>query len=133
MKTFCTTFLDDLDAQIKEKHLLNHPFYQAWSRGELSLECLQEYAKEYYHHVKAFPTYISALHAHTECPSTRKALLQNLMEEEGGSPNHPDLWKNFALSLGVKEEEPWSIGEKVLVCQFFSSFLTSSLSLAASS
>lgn len=98
-------FLQSIDAQIESKHLLKHDFYQAWSRGELSIECLREYAKEYYHHVKAFPTYISALHAHTENPETRKILLANLVEEEAGSPNHPELWKMFALELGVTEEE----------------------------
>ncbi len=105
MATTCDKFLDALDAQIKAKHLLNNPFYQAWSRGELSIECLREYAKEYYSHVKAFPAYISAIHCRTEDAATRRMLLQNLIEEEAGSPNHPELWKNFALRLGVTEEE----------------------------
>lgn len=98
-------FLTELDQLIESKHLLHHVFYLAWSKGELSPECLKEYAKEYYHHVQAFPTYISALHAHTECPDTRQVLLKNLIEEEAGSPNHPDLWKQFALALGVTEQE----------------------------
>lgn len=98
-------FLKQLDALIQEKHLLKHTFYQAWSEGKLDKECLKEYAIEYYHHVKAFPTYLSALHAHTEHLSTRKHLLRNLIEEEDGEPNHPDLWKSFALSLGATEEE----------------------------
>lgn len=98
-------FLQEIDSQIQAKHLLNHPFYLAWSRGELSIECLKEYAREYYHHVKAFPTYLSAIHSHTEDPKTRQALLKNLIEEEAGSPNHPELWKNFALAIGNTEEE----------------------------
>lgn len=98
-------FLDELDLLISSKHLLKHDFYKAWSAGELSLECLKEYAKEYYHHVKAFPTYISALHSHTEDQDTRKVLLKNLVEEEMGIPNHPELWKNFALKIGVTEDE----------------------------
>lgn len=98
-------FLEQLDDLIAAKHLLKHPFYQAWTRGELSKECLQEYAKEYYHHVSAFPMYLSALHAHTEDSETRKALLKNLVEEEGGSPNHPGLWKMFAKALGVRDCE----------------------------
>jgi pyrroloquinoline-quinone synthase len=100
-----SNFLNDLDELIKSKHLLKHPFYQAWSRGELSKECLKEYAKDYYQHVKAFPRYISVLHSRTEDAETRRILLQNLMEEEAGSPNHPELWKNFALALGVTESE----------------------------
>lgn len=98
-------FLDELDQRISSKHLLKHDFYKAWSEGKLSLECLKEYAKEYYHHVKAFPTYISALHSHTEDQETRKVLLKNLVEEESGAPNHPELWKNFALKIGVTEDE----------------------------
>ena len=100
-----SSILQHIDSQIESKNLLKSEFYLAWSRGELSIECLKEYAKEYYQHVKAFPTYISALHSHTEDPKTRKTLLQNLIEEEAGTPNHPDLWKNFALSLGVTEHE----------------------------
>ncbi|MBA3815941.1 MAG: CADD family putative folate metabolism protein [Parachlamydiaceae bacterium] len=98
-------FLTHLDQKIQLKHLLNHEFYKAWSQGLLSKECLKEYAKEYYHHVKAFPTYLSALHSHTEDQETRKHLLTNLIEEEDGSPNHPELWKSFALALGNTEEE----------------------------
>ncbi len=97
--------ISTIDQMIEKSHLLKHPFYLAWTRGELTLECLQEYAKEYYHHVKAFPTYLSALHAHTEDAAIRKSLLQNLIDEEAGSPNHPELWKEFALGIGVKEEE----------------------------
>jgi pyrroloquinoline-quinone synthase len=102
---FNEQFLNDLDQKIESKHLLKHPFYMAWTQGTLSKECLKEYAKEYYHHVKAFPTYLSALHSHTEDQATRKHLLTNLIEEEDGTPNHPELWKSFALSLGNTEEE----------------------------
>lgn len=98
-------FLESLDALIESKHMLKTPFYQAWSCGHLSKECLQGYAKDYYHHVKEFSTYLSGLHAHTEDVHTRKELLNNLIEEEAGHPNHPDLWKSFCLHLGVTEEE----------------------------
>jgi len=101
----CDAFLEEIDAAIQSKHLLKTPFYQAWSRGELSLACLQDYAKEYYQHVKAFPTYLSAIHCRVEDATARRLLLQNLIEEEAGSPNHPELWKKFALALGVTEEE----------------------------
>lgn len=93
-----------IDKQIAAKHLLTHPFYLAWTRGELSKECLADYAAQYYHHVKAFPRYLSALHAHTENASTRKHLLQNLVDEEAGSPNHPEMWKTFTESLGPAEQ-----------------------------
>ena len=98
-------FLECIDVQIQSKHLLKHDFYLAWSRGELSADCLREYAKDYYQHVKEFSRYISAIHCKTENETTRKILLKNLIEEEAGSPDHPELWKNFALGMGVTEEE----------------------------
>jgi pyrroloquinoline-quinone synthase len=105
MALMVSQLLTELDALIQEKHLLKHPFYQAWSRGELSHACLKEYAQEYYHHVKAFPTYISALHSRSDQPAIRRSLLKNLIEEEAGNPNHPDLWRDFAKALGSSEEE----------------------------
>jgi pyrroloquinoline-quinone synthase len=95
--------LDKIDNDISEKHLLKHPFYLAWARGELSKEALTDYAKQYYHHVAAFPTYLSAVHAKCDDQPTRKQVLSNLIDEEAGSPNHPELWKQFASSLNVDD------------------------------
>src|SRR5215471_20951509 len=102
--------LDKIDNDIAEKHLLKHPFYLAWTRGVLSKAALTDYAKQYYHHVAAFPTYLSAVHANCDDQPIRKQILSNLIDEEAGSPNHPELWKQFVASLGVDnvdgEKEP---------------------------
>jgi len=95
--------LDKIDDDIAEKHLLKHPFYLAWVRGELSKEGLRDYARQYYHHVAAFPTYLSAVHANCDDQATRKQILSNLIDEEAGSPNHPELWVKFAQGLGVED------------------------------
>ena len=97
--------LDEIESKIAAKHLLQHPFYQAWSRGELTLEALRDYAAQYYQHVAAFPTYLSSVHAQTENQAVRKHLLANLMDEEAGTPNHPELWMQFAESLGLSREQ----------------------------
>ena len=97
--------LDNIDNDIAAKHLLKHPFYLAWTRGELSREALADYAQQYYQHVAAFPTYLSAIHANCDDQSTRKELLNNLIDEEAGSPNHPELWLNFAEGLGVSARD----------------------------
>jgi pyrroloquinoline-quinone synthase len=96
-------YLDHIDNDIAEKHLLKHPFYLVWTRGELSKEALTDYARQYYHHVAAFPTYLSAVHANCDDHVTRKQLLNNLIDEEAGSPNHPELWKEFAHGLGLED------------------------------
>ena len=98
-------FLTALDALIAEKHLLKHPFYQLWSRGELTLENLREYAISYYPHVAAFPTYVSGVHAGCEDAALRQELLENLVEEERGTDNHPALWRKFAAALGATETD----------------------------
>jgi len=98
-------YLDTIDKDIASKHLLKHPFYLAWTRGELSREALTDYARQYYHHVAAFPTYLSAVHAKCDDQATRKQLLSNLIDEEAGSPNHPELWLQFAEGLGVSDVE----------------------------
>jgi pyrroloquinoline-quinone synthase len=98
-------YLEEIDNDIAEKHLLKHPFYLAWTRGELSKEALTDYAQQYYHHVAAFPTYLSAVHAHCDHQATRKQLLNNWIDEEAGSPNHPELWKKFADGLGVEDAD----------------------------
>jgi pyrroloquinoline-quinone synthase len=95
--------LEKIDNDIAEKHLLKHPFYLAWARGELSREALADYARQYYHHVAAFPTYLSAVHAKSDDQPARKQILVNLIDEEAGSPNHPELWKQFASALGVDD------------------------------
>ena len=97
-------FLDQLNAVIEKHHLLNHPFYQRWNEGKLSLEMLQEYAQEYYLQVHNFPTYVSATHASCNDLKIRQMLLENLMEEEQGEANHPALWLQFAEGLGVSKQ-----------------------------
>lgn len=93
-----------LDSMIAERSLLKHPFYQAWTAGTLSIERLQNYAVQYYPHVAAFPRYLSAIHSRCADIATRQALLENLIEEERGAENHPELWLRFAEAIGVARE-----------------------------
>ena len=98
-------FITAIDDQIARRKLLLHPFYQRWTAGTLSCEALADYATQYYHHVAAFPTYLSGVHANTPEMETRRQILANLVDEEAGSPNHPELWLRFAESVGVRRED----------------------------
>ncbi len=97
-------FIAAMDATIDRFGLLKHPFYQRWNSGELSQGALAEYAKQYYAHVAAFPTYVSAVHSHCDVLAVRQMLLENLIEEERGDDNHPELWLRFAEGLGVNRD-----------------------------
>ena len=99
-------FVENLKKELSPYHLLKHPFYQMWMKGELPKKCLQNYATQYYHHVSAFPRYISALHSLCDSQEDRKVLLENLNEEEGSrGDSHPDLWMYFAEGLGLGKKE----------------------------
>ncbi len=98
-------FSKELNTKLDEFHLLKHPFYQAWNEGKLSREIIKDYAEQYYHHVKAFPRYISATHSICEDIEQRKILLENLNDEEDKHNDHPKLWKQFAVALGADKNE----------------------------
>jgi pyrroloquinoline-quinone synthase len=93
-----------LDRMVEERSLLKHPFYLEWTRGTLERERLRNYAIQYYRHVEAFPRYLSAIHSRCADIVTRQALLENLIEEERGDRNHPELWLRFAEGLGVSRD-----------------------------
>lgn len=94
--------LDDL---IRERSILEHPFYQAWNRGELTREQLATYARIYYPHVGAFPKYLEAAMAHASDPQVRATLQDNLSDELGNPAPHPELWLDFAEGVGAKATE----------------------------
>lgn len=97
--------LNELKKMIQEKSILNHPFYKAWAAGLLSPEDLRRYACQYYHHVRAFPSYVAGIIANTDNPRLRSVLLENLNDEEGSTPTHLDLWVGLGRSLGLTREE----------------------------
>ena len=99
------SFIEQVDSQIKNHHLLNHPFYKAWNTGDLEVSTIQEYAAQYYKHVSAFPRYLSAIHSNCDDIKTRQILLENLMDEEMGDENHPELWMRFAEGVGNSREK----------------------------
>jgi pyrroloquinoline-quinone synthase len=83
----------------------------------LSPAALADYAAQYYQHVRAFPTYLSALHARCDDITARQALLANLRDEEEGPENHPALWLRFAEAVGCPEAEaaePWPETERAI-------------------
>ncbi len=94
-----------LDQTVAERSLLRHPFYLEWTRGTLERSRLREYAIQYYRHVEAFPRYLSAIHSRCGDIATRQALLENLIEEERGAENHPELWLRFAEGLGLARKQ----------------------------
>src|SRR5438552_19084296 len=98
-------FSQELQARIAKYDLLSHPFYKAWSAGELSRDDLREYACLYYHHVAAFPTYLAQLAMSLEDGELRQAVLANMAAEKGlraGATPDAELWLDFADGVAVR-------------------------------
>ncbi len=103
-------FLRELDARIAKYDLLCHPYYKAWSAGELTREDLREYALDYYQHVNAFPSYLAAFALRLNEGELRQAVLANMRDEQGGeaapgemAEAHSDLWLDFARGMGASQ------------------------------
>lgn len=83
-------FKHALDSKIADYNLLNHSFYQAWSAGELPVEALRAYAREY-------GAFISTIPAGWETLNDAE-----IAEEE---TEHIDLWADFAAGLDTTVTE----------------------------
>lgn len=105
-----SSFEQQLNERIAQYDLLCHPFYRAWTAGELTREDLRLYATEYFHQVSAFPGYLSTFAARLENGPMRRAVLANLADEEGqetqngGGRPHTELWLDFAEGMGADRD-----------------------------
>jgi len=97
--------LRELDDMIRERSILQHPFYQAWENGVLTRDQLATYARIYYPHVRAFPEYLEASIELAEDPEIRAELTDNLEDERGNPAPHDELWLAFATGLGVDSNQ----------------------------
>jgi pyrroloquinoline-quinone synthase len=100
MEMEISAFWQTAGVEIARYDLLKHPFYQAWSAGELTKEDLKFYAEQYFHQVSQFPTYLTALHSRLPEGAIRRDVLANAYEEECDGIAHSDLWLRFAEGMG---------------------------------
>jgi pyrroloquinoline-quinone synthase len=96
--------LDNLDALIQSRSILRHPFYVAWQQGDLTREQLATYARIYWPHVCAFPSYLESAAEKTDDPMARATLEDNLDDERSNPKPHPELWLDFAQALGQQRQ-----------------------------
>jgi len=100
-------FVSLLEERIHPYDLLCHPFYKAWSAGELTRDDLCAYAEDYYPQVEAFPGYLAQLGVRLEEGELRRAVLANMTDEKGGEDSfgepersHSELWLDFVEGVG---------------------------------
>ena len=104
LAVFLTCSMSELIQQINDliqkRTILEHPFYEMWSAGELKLESLAGYSKEYFQLVKAVPEFMKPLINQAD-ESLASELHENMLEEV----EHIEPWIHFASSLGVDQNE----------------------------
>jgi pyrroloquinoline-quinone synthase len=88
--------LGKLDQARGECSVLEHPFYQRWSAGELSAAELELYAGQYRYAVVALAE-ASAAAAAKAGPAHASGLLRHAEEEMA----HVELWEDFARASGT--------------------------------
>jgi len=111
-----TQFFEQLEASIAKYDLLCHPFYKAWAAGELTRDDLRDYARQYYHHVHAFPSYLAEFALRLDEGELRRAVLANMCDEKGtpggsgkDSVPHSELWLDFAEGMGARRDMQWHL------------------------
>jgi pyrroloquinoline-quinone synthase len=90
--------LAELDQTRSACNVLEHPFYQRWSAGELSAGELECYSGEYRHAVLALAE-ASALAAAQAGPAHASGLSAHAAEEA----SHVELWDDFARATGARD------------------------------
>ena len=83
-------FKQVLDNKIADYNLLNHPFYQAWSAGELPVDALRSYAREYGAFISTIPKGWETL---------------DDAETADEETEHIDMWADFADGLDTAVSE----------------------------
>lgn len=76
-----------LDSKITTYNLLDHPFYQAWSAGELPVDALKCYAREYGAFISTIPKGWETL---------------NDAETAEEETEHIEMWEDFADGLNTE-------------------------------
>jgi pyrroloquinoline-quinone synthase len=90
-------FWSRIEAVRSRWNVLEHPFYERWSHGELSREELAHYAGEYRHAVVALAD-AAAGAARAAEPELRPSLEAHAAEEA----SHVALWDDFARAVGAE-------------------------------
>jgi pyrroloquinoline-quinone synthase len=110
-----------LDEQRRATNVLEHPFYERWSAGELSAAELSCYAGEYRHAVVALAQ--ASAQAAESASAERRPDLRRHAEEEAA---HVELWEQFErAAAAMPSSEPalaqtracvqsWTAGEDIL-------------------
>jgi pyrroloquinoline-quinone synthase len=102
--TAVSTFRQELEAAILERHCAHHPMTQKWAAGELGRNALMGWGVEHYHWISNMPpvTFYKMAKAPADA---RRIILENFMEENAPDRPHLPIVLRFAEANGANVEE----------------------------
>jgi len=95
------TQLDALMADaLRDRRLLDHPFYRRWEAGTLGRAELAAYAGQYRHFEEALPAVLEAVVEALPPGRARQVVQANLADERGVPAPHLELFDAFVDAVG---------------------------------
>lgn len=101
----------DLQEILRKRYPRPHPVRQLLLTGRLTKEQLQAWAKNQFHEFRNIHRFFGIRYQKCPVPELRRALLENMVEEEGEDlfggkfPSHAELWVRFGEGAGIPREE----------------------------
>ncbi|MFI5421697.1 MAG: TenA family transcriptional regulator [Nitrososphaerales archaeon] len=95
-----TSLVLQIDEEIEKRSLLKHPFYEMWSKGELTRDHLRGYSLEYFQLVKAVPEMVRNIEE-----KSGSGLKGKIKENQREESEHIHLWTKFAKTLGISNSD----------------------------
>ncbi len=101
----------DLQETLRKRYPRPHPVRQLLLTGRLTKEHLQAWVKNQFHEFRNIHRFFGVRYQKCPVPELRRALLENMVEEEGEDlfggkyPSHAELWVRFAEGTGIPREE----------------------------
>lgn len=93
--------IDEINNNIEKYSLLKHEFYRLWQNGQLSMDHLAGYSKEYFQLVKTVPLLIENILKNNQNDKYVDLIKNNLVDEQ----DHIKPWITFSSFLGIPEDE----------------------------
>ena len=87
-------------ARLRDRMLLDHPFYRRWSEGGVGAGELRDYAAQYRHFEAMLPSHLQRVAAAAHDTTLRDTALRNLADEA----THLELFDGFAGALDAPRD-----------------------------
>lgn len=84
--------------------LLDHPFYQAWNRGEITTEQLAQYGAAYQTFMDAVPHFWAKVVQGLDLDTSPDAEMASAIVEE--EAEHAELWEEWRIDLPDAHDHP---------------------------